>query len=340
MINSSYKELSISQYSNLLLSFAGKKTFSKIAESADLKVEKIYKEMHLSIEKIKVIKNRLKQFSRNMLCGKKYLIIDDTFISKQYAKRIDNASWHFDGSTKRTSNGLCYVTSMLTDTTMNIPFESHIYLKRSQDAFSYKTKSDIALDIISSAKTNHDLTRVLADAHYSTKKLIGALISDKINFLMKITRSKCVTINGIRKRLDEHLRLRKNEQSKSTRGFFDGNNCYFHVIKIPQRGTLYFISNDPMDKKTICSLYKIRWKIEPFHRTAKQLLGLKDCASRNQYKQYLHMLSVMESYALADLVRTWNGFNNVETAIRHVRDVKPASPDQWKLLTGESVHVV
>ena len=54
----------------------------------------------------------------------------------------------------------------------------------------------------------------------------------------------------------------------------------------------------------VVKLYRIRWKIEMFHRTAKQYLGLSDCQMRNIESQLQHVLNVMLAYAKASVQKT------------------------------------
>ncbi len=50
----------------------------------------------------------------------------------------------------------------------------------------YKTKSDMAHDIVTSAEQDHKIERLLADAHYSTKALILKLTDGRTPFFKTI----------------------------------------------------------------------------------------------------------------------------------------------------------
>lgn len=139
---------------------------------------------------------------------------------------------------------------------------------------------------------------------------------------MKITRTRIVTINGLTGQLKDVLRLKKNNHTRVARGTINGIQCYFYTIKIKDESTIYLISNDYIDPHTVIKLYRIRWKIEVFHRTAKQYLGLSDCQMITIEKQRQHVLHVMHAYAKASVQTALMGLDCVEDFINHYRIVK------------------
>lgn len=73
-------------------------------------------------------------------------------------------------------------------------------------------------------------------------------------------------------------------------------------------------------------MYKIRWKIECFNRTTKQLFGFNECQRRSFQAQHIDLLYVLWAYALTDIKRVKFGFKNTEDAIRSYRILKPDKP--------------
>ncbi len=98
---------------------------------------------------------------------------------------------------------------------------------------------------------------------------------------------------------------------------------HFYVAKLENGSTVYFISLYAIDRNELIKLYRIRWNVEIYHRTAKQLLGWKDCQMRAIEKQILHSFYVMYAYAIAELVRIKMEFDSTEDAIRHLSVLKP-----------------
>jgi hypothetical protein len=132
------------------------------------------------------------------------------------------------------------------------------------------------------------------------------------------------------------LRLRKNNHTRVAKGTINGIQCYFYVIKIKDESTIYLISNDYIDPYKVIELYRIRWNIEVFHRTAKQYLGLSDCQMKAIEKQRQHVLHVMHAYARANVQANLMGLDCVEDAIKHHRIVKYRQCAKSLSATGQS----
>lgn len=330
-----YTENLVAEYSKLILFSEGKKNLTAIAKKSNLSVGFVCKQFQATAQSIESVRKDLKHLSTLPFSSIRYLIMDDTVISKEYAKKIERTGkWKDLG--RRSVNGLTYLTSIITDGHTAMPYDSMLYTAKALKVPDYKTKSDMAHDIVTSAEQDHKIERLLADAHYSTKALIPKLIDGGTAFLMKFTSTKNVEIGKKTKQIREFLKLRKNEHSKTVHGIFAGVLCSFHVIRIAKDVIHYFISNDHLDRETLLKLYKIRWKIEPMHRTVKQMLGIRDCMMRKKEKQQLHVLSVMQAYAVASLVMKFHGFKTIEDAIRYVREVKPTSISSLFKPLGES----
>lgn len=105
---------------------------------------------------------------------------------------------------------------------------------------------------------------------------------------------------------------------RSANGVFADIPCYFYAVKIKSGAIVYFISLYQIDQNKLLDLYKIRWNIELYHRTAKQSLGWKDCQMRSSNKQLLHSLYVMYAYAIAESTRIKLQLATTEDAIRRI----------------------
>ncbi len=108
----------------------------------------------------------------------------------------------------------------------------------------YKTKSNIAWDIVQRLIASFNIARILADAHYATKALLRKLIESGILFLMKMPRNRKVIIRGKHDQLQRLLRLKRNEHVRYAIGFYDNIRYFFYVVKVGQGKTVYLISSD------------------------------------------------------------------------------------------------
>ena len=319
----SYQKINVPQYVEALLLCPDKKVCTNLANTLNKSHDTIQREIDYAATQQETATLPHQELAHNELNPEEtYLIHDDTQLTKLYAKEIEGLDIGFDGSIRRAALGLKVITSLLTDKRVSIPIEAIPYISKELAQAGYKTKSDIAIDITRHAIKHFKIKRLLADAHFATNTTLPFLHDEQINYLMKIPRSRVVTIDGITGQLQKVLRLKKNNRVKSAKGIFNGIECYFYVIKIKNGSTIYFISNDQLDPYEVIHLYRIRWNIELFHRTAKQYLGLNDCQMQAIEKQRQHVLHVMHAYALASVQSTLMGLGCVEDVINHLRIVK------------------
>lgn len=319
----SYQKTDTPQYVKALLLCSEKKVCTNLSNAIDISHDTIYREITCAATKQDDATLPLKTIAHIELNhDETYLIHDDTQLTKLYAKEIEGLDIGFDGSLGRATLGLKVITSLLTDKRVNIPIEAIPYIGKDLAQTGYKTKSDIAIDVTKHVIKDFKIKRLLADAHFATNAMLTFLHSEQINYLMKTSRGRVVTIDGITGQLKNVLRLKKNNRIKAAKGILNGIECCFYVIKIYNGSTIYFISNDQIDPYDAVALYKIRWNIELFHRTAKQCLGLGDCQMRSIEKQRQHILYVMHAYALAHVQKALMGLDCVEGVINHVRNVK------------------
>lgn len=127
---------------------------------------------------------------------------------------------------------------------------------------------------------------------------------------MKFSRNRIVKIGQKQGQLKYLLKLRRNEHSRSVAGSFSNIPCCFYVVKLTSGVIAYFISLHPIERTLLITLYRIRWNIELYHRTAKQYLGWNDCQIN---------------------------FNSTEDAIRYVAASKTDSSSHQVSSAGENL---
>jgi hypothetical protein len=337
-VSQSYHKLETPQYVEALLRCQDKKVCTNLAKTLNVSHDNLYHNFRTSISSGEHLSRSLETIAHNELNeDNTYLIHDDTHLIKIYAKQIEGIEVGYDGSTSRPCLGIKMMTSLLTDTKINIPIDATPYVSEELAQSSYKTKSRLAIETTRHVIKRFKIKRMLGDAHFATNEMLFFLNEEAINFLMKITRTRKVTIDGLTGQLQNILRLKKNSHTKVAKGTINGIQCYFYVIKIRDESTIYLISNDYIEPSKVIELYRIRWNIEIFHRTAKQYLGLSDCQMRAIEKQRQHALHVMHAYAQASVQTALMGLKCVEDFIKHHRDVKPRRGRVSDVATGQSL---
>nr|MBA3752545.1 transposase [Candidatus Dependentiae bacterium] len=86
---------------------------------------------------------------------------------------------------------------------------------------------------------------------------------------------------------------------------------------------VFLVSNFPDSSKEYIRIYKLRWGIEMFHRTAKQSLGLKNCQSTNRDMQKVRICNVFYIYAFLHHQKKLRKVSSVEFVIRSLQMLKP-----------------
>lgn len=325
-------------YTSALLATESRKTCTNLANTIHQSHDKLYREFEDPIKKADQLHRQLVDMVEEELSGKtKYLLFDDSQLSKPHAKEIEGLDIGFDGSIGRPELGLQIVTAMVTDGDVRIPVDLRPYFSKQVSGNYYKTKSELAITITNELVKLFDFELFIADAHYATPKTMSFLISLQLNFLMKFPRNRVVTIGKRQGQLQDLLKLRRNERIRSICGFFGEIPCCFYAVKLKTGCIVYFITLYPIKHNYLVELYKIRWNIELYHRTAKQSLGWNDCQMRAIEKQVLHSFHVMLAYAIAELMRVKLKFDSTEDALRYVRHAKPTMPSQSIPSAGQNL---
>lgn len=333
-----FEKTNIEKYTHALLMTESQKTCTNLASATNQSHDKIYREFENPTQKSNQIRNQLIDIVKEELSGElKYLLFDDSQLSKPHANEIEGIDICFDGSTGRPELGLQIVTAMITDGDVRIPVDLRPYFSKQVSGNYFKTKSELAIAVTSELVKIFDLELFIADAHYATPQTMSFLRTLQLNFLMKFPRNRIVTIDKKHGQVRDLLKLRRNEHMRSICGFFGEIPCCFYVAKLKTGCTVYFISLYPIKHNYLVELYKIRWSIELYHRTAKQSLGWNDCQMRASEKQVLHSFHVMHAYAIAELVRIKLKLDTTEDAIRHVRQVKAVTSTKSIIATGENL---
>lgn len=202
-----------------------------------------------------------------------YLIIDDTVVSKMFAKKMENLSWVFCSKIGRVIQGLDIVMLAWSDGKTTIPLAIRVYQKNNG-----KTKIDLALELLGYAKLLDLKPRYITfDCWYAADKVLKEIEEFGWIFITQVKKNR--KINGIQAR-----RLFPNPY-----WIFQGKLSGGCEVKIVRHGKNYFIANDlSLDKKEILNLYKGRWLVETVFRMLHSKLGLDQCQAISLQAQNAH----------------------------------------------------
>lgn len=282
-----------------------------------------------------VNKTRLKVAKNNLYDKREegMIIIDDEVLHKT-GKHMEKANYHRSGKTKRKEWGHCMVDALYAGTKTYFPINIESYL-REQDAdeeHPFKTKREIALDIIDFALENGISGMICNDAWYYGENYVKELKSRGLKHMLGVRTSLKFSINR-KKRISiaDYMETLTPEDYSSYK--LKNGTYHLHVKEVSIRGdgkeVLLISYKEGDDKKVKCyvtnqfgwthlkymtTLLK-RWNIECLHRDTKQHLGLEDYQVRKYRGMQVVALAVLVAYTLLIL-------NTVPSLLKKFRPLK------------------
>lgn len=261
---------------------------------------------------------------------KGWLIIDDTSISKIFAKLLAGVCEIYDSALGRPTRGLCVVILAWSNGDITIPIGFDWYFQKSIVGEYYKTKSEVAENLILNCYKKVQFEFLLADAHYSTIYLLKFFKKNNIKYIGKMACNRRIQTDDGKSYLLKNypnLKLSRNSRSKRIRASFHGIELYFSVHKRKNKNNeynfIYIVSTILLSAKDYLIAYEKRWNIEMMFRTMKQSLGLTQCFSADLEKQKMHIFSVFFSYSFIEGEKKLLNLKNPEGSIKHLEQLKP-----------------
>lgn len=217
-----------------------------------------------------------------------WLIIDDTVVSKKFAKIIENLSWVFDSKISKSVLGLNIVLIAWSNGQITIPLAVRIYQKSNG-----KTKIDLALELLDYAFSLGILPEyVVFDSWYAADKIFKKIESFGWFFVTRLKKN--------RKLSGKKLSLAKPNPYWIISGQLSGGI----FVSVVRHGSKYFATNNlSLSKQEILKNYKTRWSIETVFRVLHFKLGLDECQSISLGAQAAHFYLCMLAFLVLERER-------------------------------------
>lgn len=247
----------------------------------------------------KVNDKRISQIKKHHKLGKGILICDPTHLQK-FGKEMEYANYHYSGMTKKEEWGYFLVNSFFTDGKIDFPACADFYI-REEDAdeeHPFRTIREICLSQLDYALKKLPVWLFISDAGLYADFLIQELRLRRLKYIIGTKTTNKISINGTKRvTIAEYLNTLTDDDFKFY--FIDGEAYFLHTVEIYERNVgkeKLLISYKAGDEEeirinvtnllqqsdeTLMNLLLKRWKIETWHRDAKQHLGLEDCQIRN-----------------------------------------------------------
>ena len=270
---------------------------------------------------MKINNRRISQIKSYQKLGRGIFICDPTFLRK-FGKTMENANYHYNGMTKKEDWGYFLVNSFFSDGRTEFPICADFYL-REEDASKehpFKTVREMCLEQLDYAMKKLPLWLFIADAGLYADFLIQDLRSRGLKYILGTKVTNNISING-QKRISIEAYLQTLTDADFKFYFIDGEAYFIHAVEVSERGAgkerlvisykagdeegirIYVTNLMQHSEQSLLYLLLERWKIEVWHRDAKQHLGLEDCQVRKFGAIQKVVCAVLVAYTQLILMR-------------------------------------
>lgn len=226
-----------------------------------------------------------------------YLIFDDTVLEKSFGPSIEVTRKQWSGNEKSVIRGIGVVSLVYVNPTTE-HFWVIDYRIFDPDADG-KTKLDHVREMLGSVTHRRvDFETVLMDSWYATKDLMVLIEGMDKKYYCPLKSNRQVDDSGGERpyqRVDE-LDWSEEELERGKlikiKGFPKEHKVKLFRVVVHSRRTEWIVTNDLLSRDSVHEAQKargVRWKIEEFHREAKQLTGIERCQCRTGRIQRNHI---------------------------------------------------
>ena len=265
-----------------------------------------------------------------------YLLLDDTLVERN-GEFVEETQKHFDHSTNDYVQGHQFFTAILYTPVLQLPIFPELYSKDTD------SKIEMANKLISKlAHTKIQVHTVLFDSWYSDKNLIKTCIKAKTKVICAIKTNRKIRFFKARNYtplslISKQTRVQKLHEHKIGNKIYDTWSKEAYLNKLPLMRLV--ISHERIDGKLsdrvahlistnlkdtveeILKTYKIRWRIETYHRDIKQNLGFAKAFFRKKEGIVRHAIFVAIAYAILSLFMYTKGMvMTIGTCCEYLRD--------------------
>jgi SRSO17 transposase len=229
-----------------------------------------------------------------------YIIFDDTVADKSHSHDIVGVRRQYSGNAGGVVKGIGIVTCVYYNAACDL-FWVIDYRIFDPDRDG-KTKLDHVSEMLDSIERRGvEFSTVLMDSWYATTALMTRLIKAEKLFYCPIKRNRQVDESGGTEpyRAVETLEwTTAEEQTGKTvklKGFAGATRLKLFRVAVSTNRTEYLVTNEMTQSDTEAAQKESghRWKIEQFHREAKQTTGLERCQCRLNRSQRNHIAAAM-----------------------------------------------
>jgi hypothetical protein len=281
-----------------------------------------------------------------------YLILDDVFIPKPFARYVAGAYPGYDHAQKRHLVGQRLVVVIWSNGLFCIPvafacWHHRLFVRR------YHTKNELARILVYWAVRHHiPCTYLTFDNWYASKQNLKFFQALGLVFVTKLRHNANIhyeqtphRVSWLR-RFESHyyadLQAYVRQFTVEYTGYGTGQLALVKHDKHAEPGrTKYLFTNALMlTNRAFVLRYRSRWSIECFFRTCKQSFGLGACQAQMMSQVLCHIRLVFLAYTLTHLLMS-DPTNSMEQMQTHLRSLNclslPNSPPQMVVRQADGI---
>jgi hypothetical protein len=264
------------------------------------------------------------------------IIVDDTIEEKPYTDENDIVCYHYDHTKGTSVKGINIVNFLYHREFDNaedfcLPVAFNI-VSKTQQYFDEKTQKDKRKSAVSKNEmvrkqlkalvhqNNIKFRYVLFDIWFSSKENMAFIKRDlKKDFVCAVKENRTIALSKEDKQQGKFINISKA-------GIKTGQTyvVYLKGLDIPlllakqvftnkdgSTGWLYLVSSDiKFSYQQLTTIYKRRWKVEPFHKSLKQNAALEKSPTKTQRTQANHIFCAMMAYIKLEQFKFKQGMNH------------------------------
>lgn len=240
--------------------------------------------------------------------GSGYLVLDDTVVSKPFAKNIDLARWQYSGREHREVNGIGIVnllwTDIVSDQVEYVPVDYRLYAPDHDG----KGKNDHFREMLDKAEKRGFTPRyVLFDSWYGSLDNLKAIRKKGWHWVTDLKKNRLVATAP-----HQHVAVSDLDLDDGTvkHVWLKGYGEVLVTRLVLKNGdTRYLASSDLglTDYESLERHWQQRWPIETFHHGLKQNTGVGNCSAQRAHAQKIHIFSSMVAFLKLEKIRQKTG---------------------------------
>lgn len=299
---------------------------------------------------------RLAYVQRKMPTRDDGLIIIDDSLAHKTGKHMEAAGFHRSGITKQKEWGHKLVNSYYAhpDWQLGYPITTDIFTNKSNEGYSYRSIKRMGLDQVHYARTQGMRGVACMDSLYYADYVVQELDDDNERYLLGAPSSLKISI-GRKPRISlaDYAKHARYARIRHKNQWYHVHDVWASIRSVGiRRIVISYREADPDDKKfyvtnLTCSRKKLlrllvcRWRIECWHRDAKQHLGYEDYQVRKDRAVRNVVLAVLIAYTVLVLSRLHSTIRrmakSVGRALRTIgelcRFMRLAAKHGWRWMT-------